>query len=180
LALGDAAKGSAMKRLLVVLVLLWPVGAVADFAAGEKAYRRGDFVTAIREWLPLAEAGGASAQFLLGNMRENGTGAPKDAAEAVTWYRLAAEQGHAFAQYNLGVMYHHARGVPKDDVEAVKWFRLAAEQGDAKAQYNLGNMYYNGEGVPKARCRDSEVVSLGCRAGRHQSAGRPRLHVRHR
>ena len=51
---------------------------------------------------------------------------PKNAAEAVKWYRKAAEQGDAEAQYNLGVMYDKGEGVPKNNVEAYKWFNLAA------------------------------------------------------
>ena len=35
----------------------------------------------------------ARAQFNLGVMYANGDGVPKDAAEAVKWYRKAADQG---------------------------------------------------------------------------------------
>jgi len=96
-----------------------------------------------------AENGDASAQFALGVRHESGDGVPKDAVEAVKWYRLAAEQGDAKAQAALGALYFVGEGVPKDAAEAVRWFRLAAEQGDAMAHYNLGVMYANGEGVPK-------------------------------
>ena len=96
-----------------------------------------------------AEAGNAAAQFDLGIMYRTGDGVPKDAVEAVKWYRLAAEQGNAKAQTNLGLMYANGDGVPKDQTEAVKWYRKAAEQGNTNAQYNLGNMYNRGEGVPR-------------------------------
>ena len=88
-------------------------------------------------------------QYLLGRQYANGDGVPKDAVQAVAWYRKAAEQGHASAQHNLGLMYYRGDGVPKDAVQAVAWFRKAAEQGHASAQYTLGVMYANGEGVPK-------------------------------
>ena len=42
-----------MKRLILALVLLWPVGAVADFAAGFAGAERGDYVTAIGAWRPI-------------------------------------------------------------------------------------------------------------------------------
>ena len=100
-----------------------------------------------------AERGDADAQFYLGKMYELGyayetAGVPKDAVEAIKWYRKAAEQGHQSAQVNLGLLYTGA-GVPKDAVEAVKWFRKAAEQGNAFAQSALGSSYQTGDGVPK-------------------------------
>ena len=82
-------------------------------------------------------------------MYANGDGVPKNAVQAVRWYRLAADQGVAEAQYNLGLRYDKGDGVPKSAVEAVRWFRLAADQGVAQAQYNLGLMYGLGEGVPQ-------------------------------
>jgi hypothetical protein len=41
----------------------WP-----DYEAGEGAYQRGDYATALRELRPLAEQGNPSAQFFLGGM----------------------------------------------------------------------------------------------------------------
>jgi len=82
-------------------------------------------------------------------MYSNGEGVPKDAGEALKWYRKAAEHDHASAQHKLGVMYAKGDGVPKDAGEALKWFRKAAEQGVASAQFNLGLMYATGQGVEK-------------------------------
>src|SRR2546426_1917395 len=52
-------EGSRMKSLVLVLVFLaWFVTpAIADFDAGMAAYQRGDYVTAFREFKPLAEKG---------------------------------------------------------------------------------------------------------------------------
>jgi TPR repeat protein len=61
---------------------------------------------------------------------------PKDAAEAVKWYRRAAEQGYAEAQDRLGVCYYLGIGVPKDFAEAYKWFILASDKGDEDAKTN--------------------------------------------
>ena len=82
-------------------------------------------------------------------MYNNGSGVPRDYAEAARWYRRAAEQGHPSAQFKLGVMYHKGEGVPQDYAEAVRWYRRATEQGYAGAQNNLGVMYEGGRGVPK-------------------------------
>ena len=62
----------------------------ADFQAGLTAYQRGDYATALREWLPVAEGGHATAQLYLGLMYERGHGVPVDLAEARRWYERAA------------------------------------------------------------------------------------------
>ena len=143
-----------MKNLTATLclsltILLGSMGmsASADFQKGLTAARNGDFVTALREWTPLAQQGSASAQYNLGLMYQKGDGVSQDYATAVKFYRLASEQGHAVAQFNLGTMYDRGIGVSQNDKTALKWYRLSAEKGYAKAQYNLGVMYENGQGV---------------------------------
>jgi uncharacterized protein len=118
-----------------------------DYAKGVAAYQTGDFATAMKEWLPLAEQGHVVAQYNLGLMYHHGDGVVQDYAESVKWFRLASEQGVASAQYSLGLMYDNGDGVVQDYAEAVKWYRLAAEQGDASAQYSIGWMYGSGNGV---------------------------------
>ena len=94
-----------------------------QFQQGLEATKRGDYQTAFKLWLPLAEQGDAQAQFNLGLMYDKGQGVKQDDVEAVKWYRKAAEQGLAQAQLNLGNMYRTGEGVKQDDVEAVKWYR---------------------------------------------------------
>lgn len=118
-----------MKRLLLTLALLWPVGAVADFQAGVEAAQRGDFATAMREWLPLAQQGNARAQFSLGMLHAGGHGVPQDNAAAVKWYRIAAQQGIDQEKLSIGIMYSKDEGVPEDHVQAYAWFNLSAAQG---------------------------------------------------
>ena len=45
-----------------------------DFQKGFRAYKSGDYATALREWRPLAEQGNADAQYNLGVMYYNGKG----------------------------------------------------------------------------------------------------------
>ena len=47
----------------------------ADFAAGQRAYDRGDYATAVKEWRPPAEKGQVDAQCNLGIMYARGQGA---------------------------------------------------------------------------------------------------------
>ena len=96
-----------IKSGLAVVALSLCLGGNAlagKFEEGFTAAQRGDYATAYRLWLPLANQGNASAQFNLGIMYRIGQGVPQDYAEAMKWYRKAAEQGDASAQFNLGVM----------------------------------------------------------------------------
>src|SRR5215813_1409778 len=134
---------------MALLLCLSAVPGWAGFEEGLQAYKNGDYATAVREWLPLAQQGEAHAQFLLGALYAQGHGVPQDYGAAAQWFRQAAEQGHAAAQFNLGVWYHEGRGVPHDSGQAAMWFRQAAQQGFARAQYNLGVLYVQGDGVPR-------------------------------
>ena len=152
-----------MKRffaLCLVAVAFATAPAFAGFQEGYDAYERGDYKTALREYLPLAEQGNLSAQYNLGLLYDNGFGVPQDYKQAAKWYTLSAEQGDAFAQYNLGGLYANGEGVPQDYKEAVKLYRLSAEQGLAEAQYNLGVMYELGDGVPQDYVRAHMWINL--------------------
>ena len=116
---------------------------------GLEAYKKKDYVTALKVLTPLALQENADAQVKLGIMYNDGLGVRQDQAEAAKWYRKAAEHGNVFGQFNLGAHYFNGEGEPQDFVEARKWFRKAAEQGDSDAQGILGGMYENGKGVQK-------------------------------
>jgi TPR repeat protein len=113
------------------------------------AYGRGDYLTAVKLWRQLAEAGDATAQYRVGLMYNNGEGVPQDYAEAARWFQLAAEQGGPKAQFLLGFLYAAGNGVPLNDAEAARWFRLAADQGEPRAQFLLGSAYAEGAGLPQ-------------------------------
>ncbi len=129
------------------------------------ALERADHESAIRLFRPLAEQGGAFAQFILGFMYSEGKGVPQDHERALKWYRLAADQGYAAAQNNLGIRYSNGWGVPKDEAQAVAWFRRAAEQGEFRAQVNLANRYYQGRGVRQNYDEAAEWYRLAAEQG---------------
>ncbi|ALE01711.1 tetratricopeptide repeat protein [Candidatus Pseudothioglobus singularis] len=141
-----------MKRLFLLLLL--SIGFIssvyADFNDGNTAFNNGDYITAYKEWLPLAEQGHDGAQTSLGWMYEHGKGVVKNDKKAVDWYTKAAEQGHIGAQNNLGVIYFNGDTAPLDYKKAFSWFNKAAEQGYAEAQYFLGLMYAEGLGTLKS------------------------------
>ena len=121
---------------LTFLFLFSSVVFADDWNDGVDAYKRQDYKTAYKLWLPLAEQGNATAQFNLGSMYSNGLGVPQDYKEAVRLYRLSAEQGDAKAQLNLGLMYVNGEGVPQDYVSAHMWMNLSGSQGITNAVTN--------------------------------------------
>src|SRR5262249_33839461 len=120
---------------------------LSSYEDGAAAYNRADYATARRLWLPLAEAGNAEAQTMLGIIYEEGQGVSQDYGAAVTWYRRAADQQHPDAQFYLACMHDCGKGVPIDPAAAANWLTKAADQGHTDAQFSLGVMYEDGIGV---------------------------------
>lgn len=100
--------------------------AEGNYHKGYGAYRKGDYVTALRELRPLAEQGYALAQTSMGMMYRSGRGVPKNYETALKWLRLAAEQGHALAHTMLGFMYFNGEGVIQDNIYAHMWGNIGA------------------------------------------------------
>ena len=127
-----------MKRVALAALLLAAlvVPARADFQDGVKAYNKGDYAAALKEWKPLAEGGHGDAQNNLGIMYDQGEAVAEDQAKAVRWFRDAARQGLSDAQNNLGRMYELGRGVDRDMVQAHKWYNIAVAKGNDAARRN--------------------------------------------
>lgn len=142
---------------VVLLTVAVPVNAgdacasLIPFAEAERAYNAQDYARAMELALPLAEAGNADAQYLVGRMYEKGQGVKKDKAKILTWYRRAAEGGNAKAQYKLGAGYAMGfTGLEQNNEKAKKWIRMSAEQGYDRAQKILAYAYQRGMyGFPK-------------------------------
>jgi hypothetical protein len=73
------------------LVLSGPAFALPQPDA-EAAYARGDYATAFKIWLPLAEQGSPEAQRNVARMYERGEWVAQDKQAAAEWYSKAAEQ----------------------------------------------------------------------------------------
>jgi len=76
----------------------------AAVSEGLRAYQGKDYTTALRTWLPLAEAGNRDAQFYVGGLYMDGAGVAEDRVRAHAWWRLAADQGHGRASEFLEVI----------------------------------------------------------------------------
>lgn len=141
-----------MKKILLAITLVFGLqqAALAGFAEGATAYNNKNYPVALKEITPLANAGNADAEHLLGLMYYLGRGVPQDYKKAMFWHMKAALQGKADAQYVVGAMYYTGNAVIQDQKQATVWFRRAAEQGHAEAQQVLGLMYrYHMGGMPQ-------------------------------
>ena len=134
-----------------------------DFDKGESAYIAGDYQTALKEFLPLADQGDSSAQRMVGLMYARGESVTQNDVEAVKWYRLAAEQGDANAQYIIGHRYADGKGVIQNYVIAHMWFNIGSANGaefSAKWRDNIA-LGMTREAIEKAQAMAQECISSG-------------------
>ena len=122
---------SALRVALAVALLAFAgaAPAAAGFNEGVIAARNGDWETAMREWLPLAEEGNPGAQANVGDLFAHGLGVEKDLVEAFRWHRLAAEQGIGKSQLFVGLALAAGNGVERDSVRGGMWILVAQRTG---------------------------------------------------
>jgi TPR repeat protein len=149
---------------ILISCLTLAATARAGLEEGKRAYRDGDYATALREFLPLAEAGDVTVQNQVAAMYYAGQGAEPDQAKAAEWFRRAAERGSADAQYLLGKLYQHGQGVPQNAEEAAKWLQEAALLGKPQAQALVASLFFAGQGVAKNDMKAFFWAELATRA----------------
>ena len=120
--------------------------------AGLAALKREHYATALRSWLPLAEAGDPEAQANVGYMYEEGLGVSQQLDVAVGWYEKAAASGSMQANHNLGMIFAEGKGAPQSWVRALRYFEEAANDIPA-SRYMIGYTYFQGEGNIQNRPR---------------------------
>ena len=86
---------------IVALVLNGAAALAGPWEDGMVAYNRGDYVPAMKLFRPLAQAGNARAQNVLGVMYRRGEGVTRSSAKAFMWFSLAARKGDTQAKTNL-------------------------------------------------------------------------------
>lgn len=97
-----------MRKPIVIggmIVAAQVLGIFSAFAGpwedGMAAYNRGDYMPAIRLFRPLAEAGNAKAQHLIGIMYHKGQGVARNSVRALAWFSVAAKHGDREAEATL-------------------------------------------------------------------------------
>lgn len=105
---------------------------------------------AMKLFADAARAGQQRAYFLYAEALMQRQALPRDAAEALLWFRKGAEAGHLPSQARLGALYlDGARGVRADPAQGVALLEQAAAQGDPAAMFHLGRARLNGLGTAK-------------------------------
>ncbi len=129
--------------LAAVGILMLCIGSVRLIAMenGWQAYVRGDYATALRDFLFNAQRGDVSAEYNLGVMYETGQGVEQDDVEAFIWYSRAAEH---FSEGDARKRALRRR-------KAVKRFMTGEERSDAMTRARQ-------QGLDYQDLRNSQVV----------------------
>lgn len=132
----------------------------SDLAAGKHAYEKGDYATALKALLPIADQGDPQALYLVGSMFFEGKGVMQDRRAGAALLRFAADKGYAEAELQLAIMYQYGDGVPKRADNSLYWNRRAAEHGLPLAQWGMGVRAWAGEMGSKDRVQAYMWFSL--------------------
>ena len=136
------------------------------FEAGISAKARGQYLTAIRSWQPLAEDGMPEAQVNLGHMYNEGLGVDVDYEEALYWYTLASESDQPEAVFNIGLLYLDGNAVEQNAATALDYFERAEALDVSAASYMIGTLQLSGEqGIPVDLEEGRERVRLAAIGG---------------
>lgn len=113
-----------------------------------------------------AGMGHALAQDVLGNMYEDGDGAPLDIGTAAELYRMSAEQDCPPGLYDYGMLFLDGHGVPQDAERGFALISKAVSVGnDPEHMFTLSVLYLKGEGVGKDEAKSLELLRRAERLG---------------
>jgi TPR repeat protein len=165
----------AIPVLLLASVLAFQTRA-EDAEAARTLYLAEDCDGAAAVARPLAEAGDAAAQDVMGLVSRWACGEPGDWQAAQGWWEKAAAQGLAAAEYHLGMLrLEDFPGQPADAALARQWLEAAAAQDYPDAFTDLGWQFESGGfGAPDL----TEAVRL-YREGRRLGASQSVLNLAH-
>jgi TPR repeat protein len=114
--------------LMLAVQILGSAGALAGpWEDGMAAYNRGDYAPAIRLFRPLAQAGNARAQHLLGVMYHRGQGVARNTVRAMAWFSVAAKHGDREAQATLREV---SKTMTPDEIAQARDMAQACEASD--------------------------------------------------
>jgi TPR repeat protein len=136
-----------------------------DLPAALKALASGNFGEAAAQLLPLAEAGDAQAQVMLGQILRNPANPQRALDDAFRWFTRAAEQNNVQGQFWLGMMHRLGESVPRDPEQAVKLWQKAAEGGSVSAQAALAQALMAGDGIARDPAEAVRLARLSAERG---------------
>ena len=124
---------------IIITIFAAPVQA-ESFKQAKKFYASADYSAAIAELQPLAKAGNADANNLLGEMYLHGLGVQTNIAKAKSLFESGARTGHLASLNNLDSILDAEYKLELKTIEPL------ATSGNAAAQNRLGRMYEFGQG----------------------------------
>ncbi len=119
----------------------------------------------IEELAQTAATGSADAQLAVALAYDEGTGVPRDAAQALVWYRRAADQGSGLAELQLGYWAEVGNGAPIDLAAARAHYERALNHGAPAAGLRLGLLHLEGWGGPRDRAGAIRLIQAAAEAG---------------
>jgi S1-C subfamily serine protease/TPR repeat protein len=135
-----------------LLTVATSVSTRADYQAGSKAASSGNYATALREWLPVAEEGHVQAQVNLCQMLWHGLGVQENGDRSLYWCRRAAKKNQRAREIaSVIAKVTKAVGASKtvDKTEAIQKIKALATDGSPEAQWLLHLLY--GQGLVSLR-----------------------------
>lgn len=90
-----------------------------------------------------------SAEFLVGQMLDDGVDVAPDYAEAARIYRSLSDREDAMAQFALSKMLAEGRGVAQDAAASLRLCEKSAKQDHLPALFDIGLRYHTGLGVQR-------------------------------
>ena len=147
------------KISVVLMIFIFSFEAKAQQDRGFKAYNKGNYEVAYKEWLKLHRADkNSQAQYNIGLLYRNGQGVSKDQRLAFDWFSRAAIQDHPASNRMVGMMLlenKYASSI-ESTAFAFGYFEKARKLGDTLSDLYMGNMLRDGEYVTqnKSLARD--------------------------
>jgi len=123
--------------IALMALALTPAPVLAGMKEAKAAYEAKNYKTAFKEYLPLAEAGNAEAQYRIGRMYRFGLGRNQNYDKAMFWFKKAVKSGYRPMMITLGYMIGRGQGVKASKEAEICFYRLEAERGNKMAQWSL-------------------------------------------
>lgn len=113
-----------------------------------------------------AEAGDATAMYLLADAYFNGRAVAQDDVQGRQWIARAAEAGDANSMYSYALCLFQGVGGAEDRRGGFDWLRKSADAGNNRARYEIGMASYTGDenGTPD-KARAARYWRLAAEAG---------------
>lgn len=145
--------------LFIALVGLGVFALITENPDGFEAYEQEDYIVAREALTLVAEDGNDEAQYILGQIYEQGLGVPKDPDISLKWYRLAADQGHRQSLVKLSEIINQKLGQGSDST--AKDTTTTADKNDNDLGDNLPVVEMDADKSPETGTSKTDVDQQG-------------------